>query len=306
MLKAKTSFLICCAFGGALVVSGCWKTPERKNTTPKAAPRKESSETSVNDNTPMKDQSSEIRDGGFKANLPTGFEMPTDSVGLKLLREYGAVFVARGVTPAPKVVFEDEADVTRFQSEISSGSEDIGGISVELQSAALAALKEAVAEAASKGKSIRPRGTDAARRNYAGTVELWAGRVEPGLKHWVSKRRMTQAEADKIKSLSPFGQVREILKLEERGIFFAKDLSKTVLYSVAPPGTSQHLSMLALDVAEHEDAEVRDILASHGWFQTVISDLPHFTYLGVSAADLPRLGLKRIENGGRIYWLPNL
>jgi hypothetical protein len=78
------------------------------------------------------------------------------------------------------------------------------------------------------------------------------------------------------------------------------------MYSVAPPGTSQHLSMLAIDIAEFNDARTREIMASHGWFQTVISDLPHFTYLGVDEAALPDLGLKKVLNGDRGFWIPDL
>lgn len=89
-------------------------------------------------------------------------------------------------------------------------------------------------------------------------------------------------------------------------MFFAKDLSKSIIYSVAPPGTSQHISMLAFDVEEHDNRNVREILAKHGWFQTVISDLPHFTYLGVKEEELSNLGLKKTGNGGRVYWIPNI
>jgi hypothetical protein len=89
-------------------------------------------------------------------------------------------------------------------------------------------------------------------------------------------------------------------------MYFAKDLSKSIIYSVAPPGTSQHLSMLALDITEHDDAAVREIMARNGWHQTVVSDLPHFTYLGVPESELPALGLKKVNDGGRSYWLPSI
>jgi len=75
---------------------------------------------------------------------------------------------------------------------------------------------------------------------------------------------------------------------------------------VAPPGTSQHLSMLALDVKEFENAKVREILAAHGWFQTVASDLPHFTYIGAKESELPGLGLKKTTSGGRTFWVPDI
>ncbi|MEP7039917.1 MAG: peptidase M15, partial [Acidobacteriota bacterium] len=67
-----------------------------------------------------------------------------------------------------------------------------------------------------------------------------------------------------------------------------------------------HISMLALDVSEHDDSKVREILAKHGWFQTVISDLPHFTFLGFHENRLSDLGLKKINDGGRVFWIPNI
>ena len=106
--------------------------------------------------------------------------------------------------------------------------------------------------------------------------------------------------------MSPFEQVPVVLTLEEDGIYFAKDLSKSIIYSVAPPGTSQHLAMLAFDVNEFNDQQVRSILARHRWYQTVVSDLPHFTFLGVDEAELPSLGLKRTVSGDRHFWVPDI
>ena len=64
--------------------------------------------------------------------------------------------------------------------------------------------------------------------------------------------------------------------------------------------------MLALDVKQFDDARVREILAKHGWFQTVSSDLPHFTYLGTDESNLPSLGLKKVESGNRTFWVPDI
>jgi hypothetical protein len=87
-------------------------------------------------------------------------------------------------------------------------------------------------------------------------------------------------------------------------MFFNLDFSRSILSSVAPPGASQHLALLAFDVKEHEDARVRAILERHGWFQTVAHDRPHFTYLGVARSQLESLGLSRIVEGRREYWVP--
>jgi len=64
--------------------------------------------------------------------------------------------------------------------------------------------------------------------------------------------------------------------------------------------------MLALDVTEFQDFRVRQILAEHGWFQTVLSDLPHFTYLALKEKDLPKKGLKSVDVDGQIFWIPNV
>jgi len=245
------------------------------------------------------------KSGGFQGNLPGGFQMPTDAVGQKMLKEYGAMFVAKGVTPPNKVVFKDESEVSAYQSSVQKSSENIGGISIELQTAAMNALKEAIAEAKSKNLSIAPRNADSAKRSYQQTVENWASRVNPGLAYWTGKGRISAADASRIKALSPSEQVPEIFKLEDQGIFFAKDNDKTIIYSVAPPGSSQHHSMLALDVAQFDNAAVREVLARHGWFQTIPSDLPHFTYLGVPENELTNLGLKKVVSNGRDFWMPN-
>ena len=109
-----------------------------------------------------------------------------------------------------------------------------------------------------------------------------------------------------MRSLSMREQVAAVLELEGRGLFFSKDFSKSVLRSVAAPGASQHLAMLAFDASEFADARSRAALARHGWFQTVLSDLPHFTYLGLGERDLPARGLRRVESGGQTFWIPNM
>ena len=310
------SSLLCCS-----VVSACWSSDSKNKidrTNDKPAPSATASETnknSANDaknsdafNNKMSETSNtQIKSGGYTANLPSGFIQPSDAVGQRILKDYGALFVARGgATPPNTTIFKNEAEVSAYQSSLSKSSENLSGFNIELQAAAMKALKDAIAEAKQTNLTVTPNGADAGKRDYAGTVTNWASRVNPGLTHWVGKGKLTEAEASKIRALSPFEQVPEIFKLESQGIFFSKDLSKPIIYSVAPPGTSQHLSMLALDVGEHDNSKVRDVLARHGWFQTVVSDLPHFTFLGVPENQLSGLGLKKVSDGGRTFWLPNL
>jgi hypothetical protein len=242
----------------------------------------------------------------YRDNLPADFLFPVDAVGERILSEYGALYVAKGGVTPLTVMFASESECSRWQSGLTTSRVSIGGFSLELQALAMKSLQEAIAEAEGAGESITPRGADSARRSYSETVELWASRVNPALTHWVAKGRISEQDAERIKSLSPTEQVPEILRLEERGIFFSKDLSKSILYSVAAPGASQHLSMLALDVEQFTNPNVREILARHGWFQTVQSDLPHFTYLGLKETELPAKGLKPVFFNGQKFWIPNL
>lgn len=299
------------AFLAILVFAGCWSIDSKAGNSRTETPVERPSGTPTPRVSPTPNatptMSQQKKSGGFMAQLPADFEQPTDDAGRLLLREYGAVFVAGNGAVAPKkVVFKDEADVRAFQASTPQSTETVGGISLTLQTPAMNALKEAIAEARASGLAIGPRGADSAKRGYQQTVTLWASRVNPGFVFWVGKGRVTQAEASRIKAMTPFQQVPEILRLEQSGIYFAKDLSKSIIYSVAPPGTSQHLSMLALDVQQNENPRVRAILARHGWYQTVSSDLPHFTYLGVPEAELPALGLKPVTNSGRTFWVPDI
>lgn len=296
-------------FAAAIVsIGGCYEPPNKNagpavNYAPANSNRDLTSRPPSNINTNM---SKEKERTGFNGNLPAGFSAPSSSVENTLLREYGAMFVAQNVTVPTKIVFEDESEVSAFQAKLNTSRESLGAFTAELQAAAMDDLRKAVDDAKLQGLSISPRDVDSARRNYDETVGLWKSRVDPALKHWVGNGKMTQAEAGRISAMSPFEQVPEVLKLEEKGIYFSKDLSKSIIYSVAPPGTSQHLSMLAFDVKEHENEKVRAVLAKHKWYQTVVSDLPHFTYLGAEESELPGLGLKKTSSGGRVFWVPDI
>ncbi len=229
-----------------------------------------------------------------------------EQVTRRLAREYGAVLVARaGSIPPPRIVFASEAEVTSWQSSLSVRRETLGTVPIELQEVAMKSLLAAIADAKAAGHLIKPRGTDAGRRNYADTVRLWRGRVERGLKHWVAQGKLSQADADRIEALQPFAQVPVILALEEqRKLYFSSDFARSILSSVAAPGSSQHLTLLAFDVEGHDNAKIRAILERHQWFQTVVDDTPHFTFLGASASELPSLGLEKVSKDGRDYWVP--
>jgi hypothetical protein len=233
---------------------------------------------------------------------------PDDQVARRVLHDYGAMFVGtESVLPPPLCVFTNEDQVTRFQMEAGFTAANIGDAVVELQPAAMSALLQARAAAHAEGLEISPRdGAEAARRSYADTVRLWNSRFLPALDHWTRMDSLSAEQAEALRNLPIHEQVPEVLELEREGIFFSKDLSKSVLYSIAAPGTSQHVAMLAFDANEFHEPRVREILAQHGWFQTVLSDLPHFTFLGLAAAELPGRGLRRVEADGQTFWIPDV
>lgn len=233
---------------------------------------------------------------------------PSDPVARRILEEYGAIFLAhKKVIPPPVCIFSSEEQVTKFQDAAGSAVEVFGYDEIELQPEALKKLKKAREEAQKEGLNITPRdGAEAARRNFEDSLRLWDSRFQPALDYWLSQGRLTAEQVTRLRSLPLPQQVAEVLELEKTGIYFSKDLSKSILYSIAAPGTSQHIAMLAFDVTEFENPRVREILAKHGWFQTVLSDLPHFTFLGLKEKDLPKHGLRSVEINGQMFWIPNV
>jgi hypothetical protein len=233
---------------------------------------------------------------------------PANPVSRRILEEYGAIFLAtKKVLPPPVCIFTSEEQVTKFQDEAGFEAELIGFDEVELQPEALKQLNKAREEARKEGLDITSRdGAEGARRNYQDSVRLWNSRFEPALDYWLSQGRLTAEQVARLRSLPLSQQIAEVLELEKTGIYFSKDLSKSILYSIAAPGTSQHIAMLAFDVNEFENPRIREIMAKHGWFQTVLSDLPHFTFLGLKEKDLPKNGLRSLEINGQMFWIPNV
>lgn len=232
----------------------------------------------------------------------------SDPVADRVFRDYGAIFVSNSSEqPLTKCIFDSEDEVESFQHLIGPEVMNIGGVRVTLQKAAMTALVAARADASKLGMAITPRGgAEASTRSYERTVGLWRSRFSPGLSHWTAKGKIKKEEAVSAQRASIRKQVEMVLAWEAQGFYFSTDFSKSILYSVAAPGASQHIFMLALDVDQFANKEVRQILAKHGWFQTVKSDLPHFTYLGVAESELPSLGLKKVIVSGQSFWIPNM
>lgn len=230
-----------------------------------------------------------------------------DPVARRILSEYGAVFVAAGsVLPPPVCIFAGAEEVETFQTSARVSAREMGGALIELQPAAMSALLAARDEARAAGLDVTPRdGSESARRGYADTIRLWNSRLLPALEYWRGQGRLTPEEAEHVRALPVREQVGAVLEMERRGIYFSKDFSKSILYSVAAPGASQHLSLLAFDAAEYGDERVRRVLARHGWFRTVRSDCPHFTYLGLDERQLPSRGLRKLNTPDGEFWVPN-
>lgn len=230
-----------------------------------------------------------------------------DIVASRILREYGSVFlVIESALPPPVCMFSSSEDVEIFQKQLGIASQNIEGTIIELQPVAMEALLKARTEALFKGLDITPRdGSIAGRRGFGETIRLWNSRFEPACDYWMKKGRLTPEQVSKLKALPLKEQVKEVLQLEKQGIYFNSAFNNSILYSVAAPGTSQHLALLAFDVVEFENEKVREILAKHGWYRTVQNDRPHFTFLGHKEEDLPKFGLKKIVNFNGKFWIPN-
>ena len=249
--------------------------------------------------------------GEIKKAVNFNFQMvcPTDTdfAAQRVFEEYGAIFAAQNEVVFPnKCIFETEEAVEFFQNLANPQTENIGGVSTTLQAPAMNALLEARKEAAKKGLAITPRGSLGSKRSYRQTLSLWNSRFFPALNYWTRRGSISRREAAEVKAMTVGKQVERVLQWEEKGLYFSKDFRKSILYSVAVPGASQHIFLLALDVQQYGNPKVREILAKHGWFQTVKSDAPHFTYLGVEEEKLRSLGLRDEWSDGQKFWVPNL
>ena len=183
-----------------------------------------------------------------------------------LLRAYGAAFIDPdpAVKFPPKVVFNNEQETQAFQSTLTM-DKITGTNNCYLQKSAAAALNKARSQQNFSLKS--GYGASDCTRNYATNLRFW-------------RKYANQNTLDKVRE----GKERAILGV------------------VAPPGASQHLWGLAIDLRVSNPKQ-RQALYDNGWFQTVENDVPHWTYVGVNADNLSTLGLKNKVIRGISYWL---
>jgi hypothetical protein len=231
-----------------------------------------------------------------------------EPVALRLISEYGAMFSAVDKVQLPnRCIFENEMQVTEFHRGAKSSVETIGGVTIELQDAAMTALISVQTEAAKKGLRISPLdGSIAGKRSYSDTIRIWNSRYLKALFHWVRRGKVSPEEAEIARQDKVLTQIRKVMDWENNGLNFGTNIKGSIFSSTAPPGTSQHLSMLAFDVVQYSNRSVRAIMNKHGWFQTVANDPPHFTFLGLTEKELPSRGLKNIVRGNYKFWVPDL
>jgi hypothetical protein len=231
-----------------------------------------------------------------------------DQIANRVFWEYGSVFIAAESVQTPKTcIFRDEETVRSFQRHLGLASARIGVAEITLQTEALRSLLLAIQDAAAQGLSITPLdGTIAGTRSYEDTARLWSSRFDRALDYWVRLGRIPVTEAEAARKLQPHEQIPLVMKWEQSQIWFSTGLNKSIFGSVAAPGTSQHLSGLAFDVVEHSNNRVRSIMNQHGWFQTIRTDEPHFTYLGHAETELPGRGLEMVVYRGNSYWVPRV
>ncbi|MEH2168329.1 MAG: D-alanyl-D-alanine carboxypeptidase family protein [Nostoc sp.] len=186
-----------------------------------------------------------------------------------LLRSYGAVFVNPdvGIKLPQKDIFANEQETQEFQATLTMGHID-GTNDCFLQKPAADALNKARTQQQIPLKS--GYGSGDCTRTFNTNLKFW------------NKYANNQVLA-KVQQ----GKETKILGL------------------VAPPGTSQHLWGLAIDL-RIGNKEQRKALNQNGWFQTVENDVPHWTYVGLSEENLPLFGFKKQAIRGTTYWITPL
>ncbi|NET00299.1 MAG: peptidase M15 [Sphaerospermopsis sp. SIO1G2] len=190
---------------------------------------------------------------------------PTNSYEYIILRAYGTIFVNQNpdiILPS-KFILENEVETVDFQENLQL---------TLVEGTRECYLQKAAADAFNKARNIidiplRSGYSGDCTRSYATTLRFW----------------------QKYTNSSTLEQVKQ-------------GKEKNILSLVAPPGTSQHLWGLALDLGV-SNQEQRQALNENGWFQTVVKDTPHWTYLGWDKESLPKFGLQSKIVQGITYWV---
>ncbi|MBR8836117.1 MAG: D-alanyl-D-alanine carboxypeptidase family protein [Stigonema ocellatum SAG 48.90 = DSM 106950] len=186
-----------------------------------------------------------------------------------LLREYGAAFVDKNpeIKLPQKVIFANARETKEFQATLTMG---------KVNNTSDCYLQEAAAEALNRTRSQvqiplkSGYGTSDCTRTFDTNLRFW-------------HKYANDSTLEKVR----LGKETAILGI------------------VAPPGASQHLWGLAVDLRLSNDLQ-KQALNQNGWFQTVENDLPHWTYIGQPQEKLVELGFKNKIVRGISYWLTPL
>lgn len=182
-----------------------------------------------------------------------------------LLRAYGTVFINQNpeIKLPPKVILENEQETVNFQDNLQL---------TLVEGTEECYLQKVAAEAFNQARSmidipLKSGYSGDCTRSYATNLRFW--------------RKYTNSQT---------------LEQVKQGI------ETKILSVVAPPGTSQHLWGLALDLRVSNQQQ-RAALNQNGWFQTVENDLPHWTYLASDEESLRKFGLEEKTVRGITYWV---
>ncbi|WP_375467408.1 D-alanyl-D-alanine carboxypeptidase family protein [uncultured Nostoc sp.] len=186
-----------------------------------------------------------------------------------LLRTYGAVFVNQdvGIKLPQKDIFTNEQETQKFQATLTMGHVDNTN-DCYLQKSAADALNKARIQEHIPLKS--GYGSGDCTRTFNTNLRFWY--------KYANNQILTKVQ-----------QGKEI----------------KILGLVAPPGTSQHLWGLAIDLRV-STKEQRKALNQNGWFQTVENDVPHWTYVGLPEENLSLFGFNKQVIRGITYWITPL
>jgi len=186
-----------------------------------------------------------------------------------LLRAYGAAFVNQQpeIKLPPKVILANEQETAYFQTTLTMGKVD-GTNDCYLQKSAADAFNKAKSAARISLKSGYGGGD--CTRTFATNLRFWRKYADNNTLERVRQGKET-----------------------------------AILGVVAPPGASQHLWGLAIDLQVYSQAQ-RQALNKNGWFQTVENDVPHWTYVGLTEENLPLFGFKNKIVRGITYWVTPL
>lgn len=186
-----------------------------------------------------------------------------------LLRAYGAPFVnlKSAIKLPEKVAFSNHQETKKFQDTITKGKVN-GTRNCYLQKSAADALNQARLQTRFRLKS--GYGNSDCIRDFATTAKFW--------------RKYTNSRT---------------LDLVKQG------KETRILGTVAPPGASQHLWGLAIDLTVNNEKQTR-ALNQNGWYRTVEYDVPHWSYVGYPPETLLRLGFRKKLIRGITYWVTPL